>query len=108
MGDDNSTNITINVEGSDDQPATLAHIRAIHKRLDEGQGRMVTMQTELSRNSEITEDIRGIMRTAEAGFKVLAGLGVAAKWIGGIAFAISTCWGLFYAWTHGGSPPLPK
>jgi len=89
----------------DGQPITTAHLQAIHARLDKGSDRMDRMQTELNANTEITREVRDLMNAARVGFKVLGGLGTAAKWIAAIASAAAAVWGLIYAATHGGQMP---
>lgn len=89
----------------DDAPITRADLAAIHERLDRGSARMDQMQREMAANTDVTVEIRELMAAARVGFKVLGGLGIAAKWVAAIASAAAAVYGLIYAATHGGQMP---
>lgn len=87
-------------------------LQAIHARLDAGTVRMkkieavqAEMHGELLSNSATTSEIRDLMQAARVGFRVLGGLGVAAKWLGTIAAAGVAIYAALYAITHGGATP---
>ena len=56
-------------------------------------------------NNELTADIKDLLTAARVGFKVLGGLGTAAKWVGAMAAAGMAIWVALYALTHGGATP---
>ena len=87
-------------------------LSAIHERLDAGDKRMQAIEAQLEENTgltrentEITKDIKEVLDAARLGFKVIGGIGAAAKWIGSIATAIAAIWGVLYLLSHGGVPP---
>ena len=107
---------------TNDEEASLTmpgELQAIHARLDVGtdrikkiesvQAKMQAVQAEMHsvmlRNGDTMSEIRDIMAAARVGFKVLGGLGSAAKWLGTIAAAGVAIYAAFYALTHGGMPP---
>lgn len=79
--------------------------RAIEDRLDRGSDRMKAIEDELRQNTDTTREVRELMELGRSGFKVLGFFGVAAKWVGAIAAAFVSVWGLIYTITHGGKPP---
>lgn len=99
-------------------------LRTIHDRLDEGDMRMGRIElrmaeathrleentaltienTRITReNAESTQDIKDLLLAAKLGFKVLGGLGVAFKWLGGIAAAAVALWSAYLVFKNGGS-----
>lgn len=82
-------------------------LAAIEARLLEGSARMDRMQAELSANTAITVQVRDLLQTLRGGLRLLGWLGVAAKWIGGIAAAVTAVWALIHAAIHSGRPPHP-
>ena len=90
-------------------PETLA---AMHERLNAGTARIKRiedvqnkMRDELAVNTAATAEILDVLAAARMGFKVLGGLGVAAKWVGILAGAALSIYTAIYAMTHGGATP---
>lgn len=79
-------------------------IERIDQRLDNGSDRMDLMQEELTRNTEVTTEVRDLLQMAKAGLRVLGGIGQAARWFGGLAAAAAAIWALWQAIRHG-TPP---
>ena len=77
---------------------------AIKKRLDVGADRMDGMQDELTRNTEVTTEVREILSAVRSGLKVLGGLGTLAMWVGKLAAAAAAISAAWYAFTHGNTP----
>lgn len=76
------------------------------------QADMTQVKSDIASNTELTKtveqntrEIVEFWKTAEAGLKVLAGLGKLAKWITAIATAVAAISGMIYAVTHWGSGP---
>jgi hypothetical protein len=86
-----------------DVPTRLA---SIEHRLGMGDERMASIERELASNTEVTREIRDLMTAARVGFRVLGGLGTAAKWLGGLATAGLAIWALWQSIRHG-TPPSP-
>ena len=103
-------------------PITREELEALHKRLDKGSDRMKRIEgdlshvkddvsavkAEVSENTTLTREIRDVMTAARVGFKVLGGLGSAAKWAGKLAVAGAAIYTLGYMVFHGGMPPPTK
>lgn len=81
-------------------------IERIDQRLDNGSARMDLMQGELTRNTEVTTEVRDVLNMAKAGLRVLGGIGTAARWLGGIAAAAAAIWALWQAIRHGTPPKV--
>ena len=77
----------------------------MQSRLNSGGARMKRIEDELKANSATTAEIRDVLAAARMGFKVLGGLGVAAKWLGVLAAAAVSIYTAIYAATHGGATP---
>ena len=75
--------------------------------LRKGESRMGSIETELATNSAVTIEVRDILAAAKGAFKVLGWIGIATKWIGGIAAALTTIYVAAYSVTHNGKPPWP-
>lgn len=82
-------------------------LAGIEARLLEGSARMDRMQAELSANTAITVQVRDLLQTLRGGLRLLGWLGIAAKWIGAIAAAVTAVWALVHAAIHSGRPPHP-
>ena len=82
-----------------------ARLDAIENQLREGAQRMDGMQTELTRNTEVTTEVRDLLAAYKSGMRVLAGLGKVAVWVGKLAAAGAAISAFWYAITHGGQPP---
>lgn len=94
-------------------------LTAIHERLDAGDKRMEGIEAQMTENTrltientrltrdnaETTQDIKDLMVAAKLGFKVLGGLGVAFKWLGGIAAAAAALYSAYLVFRNGGSKP---
>lgn len=83
----------------------LAELSRIEGRLNRGAERMDQMQGELSRNTEVTTEVRDLLQMARAGLRVLGAVGTAARWLGGLAGAAAAIWALWQAMRHGAPPP---
>ena len=71
------------------------------------------LREEMANNTAITAQVKAstdevydILTAAKGAFRVLGWIGVAAKWIGIIAGAVTAAWILWYQIRHGGD--LPK
>lgn len=94
-------------------------LTAIHERLNAGDQRMEGIERQVAENTrltienttltrdnaETTQDIKDLMVAAKLGFKVLGGLGVAFKWLGGIAAAAAALYSAYLVFRNGGSKP---
>lgn len=84
------------------------HLDDIYDRLEAGDKRMTHIEDNIKTNTEATLEMRDILVAAKGAFKVLGWLGVAFKWIGAIATAVTAIYVMGYAITHGGAlPPGP-
>lgn len=82
-------------------------IQAQHRAVDLLTQQMVQLRMDLERNTEVTEEIRDMVRAARAGFKVLGWLGTALKWTATAGAAIVTLYGAWHALRHGDLPTKP-
>lgn len=82
----------------------LGELQEIRRRLDDGARRMDAMEQSIKDNTDITSWIRDAIAAAKVGFKVLGGLGLAAKWLGIVAGAATTVWGFISIIKSGGVP----
>lgn len=82
-----------------------ARLDAIENQLREGAQRMDGMQAELTKNTEVTTEVRDLLAAYKSGMRVLAGLGKVAVWVGKLAAAGAAISAFWYAITHGGQPP---
>ena len=80
-------------------------MRDIQSCLQRGDSRMGGLETELSKNSSTTAEVREILDTARAGLKVLGGIGTMVRWAGYLAAAGAALYTGWYMLTHGGKPP---
>jgi hypothetical protein len=87
-----------------DESTIPAELQEIHKRLSAGDHRMGVMEGQLAENTIVTMEIRDILSAAKVGFRVIGGIGSAAKWIGAVAIAIGAVWGLVWGMLHGVPP----
>lgn len=87
------------------EPTTDEPLQTIEDRLLAGSKRMELMDAEMTRNTELTQDIRDLLAAFKGGFKVLGWLGAGVKWAGMVAAAVLALWTAFYAATHGGVHP---
>ncbi|WP_457321643.1 hypothetical protein [Roseateles sp. P5_E11] len=78
-------------------------IDSINGRLEGIENRVSTIEKAVSENTRATlegnRDAREILELFQAvrgGFKVLGWLGTAAKWVAGVAAAVSALWVLFH------------
>ena len=60
-------------------PTTTDRLASIEERLEHGSERMDLLDAEMTKNTELTQEIRDIMAAARVGFKVLGGIGTAVK-----------------------------
>lgn len=67
-------------------------LSAIERRQDEISGRMDLFGAELRVNTAKTDEVLGVLHTFKSGMKFLGWLGVGAKWIGGLAIAVTAVW----------------
>lgn len=87
-------------------PSLEDRLAAIEDRLRQGSGRMDRIERALGENTEATLEVRDLINTVQAGFKVLGWFGVAAKWIGTLATAGAAVYAFIYAALHNHN--LPK
>lgn len=80
-------------------------LQDVSKCLQVGEARMGSIESELRANSDTTTEVRDILTTAKAGFKVLGGIGTLARWVGYLAAAAASVYGLWHMVAHGGKPP---
>ena len=73
--------------------------------IDENRTAHAANAAALAENTRLTKDILDMFSAVKGGFRVLGWVGVAAKWIGGIAGAVAAVWALIYSITHGGPRP---
>lgn len=81
-----------------------AKIAAIEERLRSGDDRMASIQAELASNTSVTREIREVMIAARVGFRVLGGLGLAAKWLGMLITGALAIWGAWQTFRNGIPP----
>lgn len=75
------------------------------KRIVQIETVQAAMLESLRLNNELTADIKDLLTAARVGFRVLGGLGTAAKWVGALAGAGMAIYMALYTLTHGGAPP---
>lgn len=73
-----------------------------HQRMNDIQAEQAVQKEAIAENTAITTDVRDILAAVKTGLKVLGGLGIAARWVGWMAAAATTVWGLIQAITHQG------
>lgn len=85
---------------------------AVNERLDRGDRRFDQLDAEVAENTRLTrasaEDlaaIRDVLTAVRGGLRVLGWLGLAVKWLGGLATAGVAIYTAWYALTHGGDLP---
>lgn len=89
-----------------DQLAEVAvQMREVRQCLQVGEDRMGSMEAELRANSATTTEVREILTTAKAGFRVLGGIGTLVRWAGYLSAAGATIYTAWHMITHGGKPP---
>lgn len=71
-------------------------LEAIHERLDQGDKRMAAIESEVAKNTAITNDIKEILDAVRLGLKTLGVLGAVVKWGGMVAGGIAALWALFH------------
>lgn len=82
---------------------TEERLAAIEKRLERGSERMAAIEMGMAENTRITRDVHELLELGRNGLRVLGYLGVAARWVGGIAAAVAAVFGAWHA-THDGLP----
>lgn len=94
------------------EKAVLDRLAAIERRLDAGSARMdrqdkalAGQSAAIAENTGMTRELLELFTAVKGGLKVLGGLGVAGKWLGGLAAAAASIYTLVYMATHGGRPP---
>lgn len=80
-------------------------MHTIQRQLQHGDQRMTSMATDLAANTATTTEVRDLLAAFKGGMKVLEWLGRAARWVGGIAAALTAIYTVFYMATHGGDLP---
>lgn len=63
--------------------------------------KQVVMQKSIDENTQVTNQVAGILATFEGGMKFLGALYATVKWVGGICAGALAIWGLLYALAHG-------
>jgi hypothetical protein len=86
-------------------PTAEDRLASIEERMQQGSDRMDLLDAEMTKNTDLTQEIRDIMAAARVGFKVLGGLGTAFKWAGTLSAAAVAIYTALYAILHGGSTP---
>lgn len=81
-----------------------AAIAEIQERLSDSGARMDDMQAELSRNTQVTDEVRDILSGSKGGLKALGALGAIASWVTKIGIAVGVLWGLWSAFKSGKPP----
>ncbi len=105
---------------SDSRPMPLDHERRdptalvtredlghVQRQLAAGGDRMTAIERDIKANTELTAEVKDLLNAAKLGLKVLGWIGVFAVWVGKIATAAITLWGLFQLIRHG-APTPPK
>lgn len=85
-------------------------LERVDDRLDKGSERMDLMQAELSKNTQVTTEVRELLELGRAGFKVLGFLGRATIFLGKATVAIGAIGGAVFAilhWLKTGELPKP-
>ena len=67
--------------------------------------RMTQIEDLLAQNTAMTAQMLDVVKAVKGGIKVLGWIGVGAKWLAGIAAAVTAIYTLIYMATHGGSKP---
>ena len=70
---------------------------SIDSRFNAAYLRMDAIEKDLRENTELTRDIRDVIVATKVGFKVLAGMGTAAKWITYIVTPLVALWGYLHS-----------
>lgn len=90
----------------------LRRFAAIEARLERGDKRMGAIETDLRANTAATQaqtetltEVRKLLETGRAAFRLADWFGKGVRWLGGIAAAVAAIWAAIYALTHGGKPP---
>ncbi len=65
---------------------------AVLGKFAEGEKRMNALQEEITGLKESVGTLLEILEAAKGGFKFLGWLGVGAKWVGGVAGALTAIW----------------
>jgi hypothetical protein len=86
-------------------PLTYADLERIHERLDKGSARMDLMQAELTRNTEVTTEVRELLTTFKSGFKVAGWIGRAAVWLKNLVLLGLALLGLYHGVIPGHNTP---
>ncbi len=60
------------------------------------EARLDALEAKVDENSRLTKELLAVFSTVEAGFKVLAGLGQAARWAAPILTAAAAIWALLH------------
>jgi hypothetical protein len=84
----------------------VVSMREMRDCMSKGEGRMSAIEVELKTNSATTTEVRDILSTARGAFRLFGWIGMAVKWLGGIAGAIGALYVAAYSITHG-KPPSP-
>lgn len=92
----------MSTQQEDDSADDMTWQRAIERRLDRSDARMVSIEQSLDENTQVTTEVRDFLTAMRAGFRVLGWLGTGAKWIAAMAGAVAAVVGAFYAIKGGG------
>jgi hypothetical protein len=77
---------------------------ATKERRQQGE-RMTQIEELLAENTQMTAQMLDVVKAVKGGIRVLGWIGVAAKWLAGLAAAVAAIYTLIYMATHGGSKP---
>lgn len=86
-----------------EQDTIPGQLEEINQRLDSGDIRMSSIESQVAENTALTREntaitleIKELLDAARMGFKVLGGLGTFIKWAGGIAAGLGALWAIFH------------
>lgn len=74
------------------------------RRVPEMDARLRDIETELAANTKVTTEVREVLDTFKGGMRMLGWMGIAAKWIAGIAAAIGAVIAIWETLRSGGPP----
>lgn len=76
-------------------------MRRIDERFASGTRRMDDMQAELTRNTEVTTEVRDLMTVARGGFRVLELIGTGGMWLLKLGAAVGAAWAAWKGYDSG-------
>ena len=76
----------------------LAHVRLLERRT-------IRLEESMEKNTAITTEVRDMLDTGKALFRLAGWVGNAVRWAGYLAGACLAVWGFWILVKHGGRPP---